>query len=202
MLLKYLGIGLSLGVTAGISPGPLMALMISETVKGGRMRGIKVAVAPLITDIPLIFVITFVLRYIKSMHSLLGIISLVGSFLLLYFGYRDLQAGRISLQIGDVRSNSFRKGILTNLLNPHPYVFWFFIGVPFMMKGSTLERVLFVLSFLSGIVGSKIGVTLIVEKGKSFIETKYYHRIIQSLGLVLIFLGLILLKEGIGYLLK
>jgi len=202
MILEYLGIGLSLGVTAGISPGPLMALVISETMKGGRMGGIKVAVAPLVTDVPLILVITFVLRYIKSMQSLLGIISLVGSFLLLYFGYRDLQTGKISLQTGDVRSNSFRKGILTNLLNPHPYVFWLFIGVPFMMKGSTVERVLFVLSFLSGIVGSKIGVTLIVEKGKSFIETKYYHRIIQSLGVVLVFLGLILLKDAIGYLLK
>jgi threonine/homoserine/homoserine lactone efflux protein len=202
MSLEYLGIGLSLGVTAGISPGPLMALIISETMKGGRMGGIKVAIAPLITDIPVILVITFVLRYLKSMHSLLGIISLVGSFLLLYFGYRDLQTGKISLQTRDVRSNSFRKGILTNLSNPHPYVFWLFIGVPFMMKGSTAEKVLFVLSFLSGIVSSKIGVTLIVEKGKSFVETKYYCRIIQSLGVVLVFLGLILLKDAIGYLLK
>lgn len=202
MVLEYVGIGLSLGVTAGISPGPLMALMISETIKGGKMRGIRVAVAPLITDVPLILIITFVLRYIKNIHSLLGIISLVGSFLLLYFGYRDLQAGKIGPQTGYVRSNSFRKGILTNLLNPHPYVFWLFIGVPFMMKGSNTERFLFVLFFLSGIVGSKIGITFIVEKGKSFIETKHYHRIIQSLGMVLVFLGLILLKDAIGYLLK
>lgn len=202
MVLEYVGIGLSLGVTAGISPGPLMALMISETIKGGKMRGIRVAVAPLITDVPLILIITFVLRYIKNIHSLLGIISLVGSFLLLYFGYRDLQAGKIGLQTGHVRSNSFRKGILTNLLNPHPYVFWLFIGIPFMMKGSNTERFLFVLFFLSGIVGSKIGITFIVEKGKSFIETKHYHRIIQSLGMVLVFLGLILLKDAIGYLLK
>jgi len=202
MVLEYLGIGLSLGVTAGLSPGPLMTLMISETVKGGRMRGIKVAVAPLITDIPLILFITIFLRYIKSMHALLGIISLIGSLFLFYLGYRDLKTGKISIQTGDVRSTSFRKGILTNLLNPHPYVFWLFIGVPFMLKGTTIERVIFVLSFLSGIVGSKIGVTLIVEKSKGFIETKYYHRIIQSLGMVLIFLSLILLKDGIGYLLK
>lgn len=202
MGLGYLGIGLFLGITAGLSPGPLMALMISETVKGGRIRGIKVSLAPLFTDIPLILVIIFILKHIKNIHFLLGIISLIGSLLLFYFGYKDLKTDKIKLQTGNIKSSSFGKGILTNLFNPHPYVFWFFIGVPFMIKGTTIERASFVLSFLFGIVGTKICLTLIVEKGKKFIETKYYLRIIQSLGLILIFLGLILFKDGIGYLLR
>jgi threonine/homoserine/homoserine lactone efflux protein len=88
------------------------------------------------------------------------------------------------------------------MLNPHPYIFWLFIGVPFMIKGNTLERVTFVLSFFSGIVGSKICLTLIIEKGKKFVESKHYLRIIKVLGLILIFFGLILLKDGIGYFLR
>ena len=202
MVLQYLGIGLSLGITAGLSPGPLMALLISETIKGGRIRGIKVSLAPLFTDIPLILAIVFVLKYIKNIHSLLGIISIVGSLVLFYFGYRDLKTDKISFHAGDIKSSSFRKGILTNMLNPHPYIFWLFIGVPFMIKGTTLEMATFVLSFFSGIVGSKICLTLIVEKGKKFVESKHYLRIIKVLGLILIFFGLILLKDGIGYFLR
>lgn len=202
MVLEYLGIGLSLGITAGLSPGPLMALVISETVKGGRIGGIKVSLAPLFTDIPLILVIIFILKHIAHIRLLLGIISLVGSLLLIYFGYKDFKTEKINLQTGNIQSTSFKKGLLTNFLNPHPYVFWLFIGVPFMMKGNSVERATFVLSFLSGIVGSKICLTFIIEKGKKFIETNYYQRIIKLLGLILILLGLLLLKDGIDYLLR
>jgi len=202
MSLNFLLVGLSLGITAGLSPGPLMALLVSETIKGGRLKGIKVSLAPLFTDIPLILAIMFILKYIKNIHSLLGVISIIGSLVLFYFGYRDLKTDKISLQTGDIKSSSIRKGILTNMLNPHPYIFWLFIGVPFMIKGNTLERTTFVLSFFSGIVVSKICLTLIVEKGKKFIESRHYFRVIKALGLILIFFGLILLKDGIGYLLR
>jgi len=202
MVLEYLGIGLSLGLTAGLSPGPLMALVISETVKGGRVRGIQVSLAPLFTDIPLILSIIFVLKYIKNIYSLLGIISIIGSILLFYFGYKDFKTEKINLHTGNIQATSFRKGLLTNFLNPHPYIFWLFIGVPFMMKGNSLERITFIASFLSGIIGSKICLTFIVEKSKRFIETKYYQKIINLLGLILIVLGLLLLRDGIGYLLR
>jgi threonine/homoserine/homoserine lactone efflux protein len=202
MVLEYLAIGLSLGITAGLSPGPLMALVISETLRKGRIQGIKVSLAPLFTDIPLIILIIFVLKHLKNIEFLLGIISAVGSIFLFYLGYKDFKSDNLKFQTGNMESNSFRKGILTNLLNPHPYVFWLFVGVPFMIKGNSVERVVFVTSFLSGIVGSKICLTLIAEKSKSFIEGKYYLMMIKSMGLVLIFFGLILLKDAIDYLMR
>jgi threonine/homoserine/homoserine lactone efflux protein len=146
--------------------------------------------------------ILLVLKHIKNLDLLLGMISLTGSVLLFYFGYKDLKIYNINLQPGDIKSNSFKKGLLTNLFNPHPYVFWFFIGVPFMIKGNTLERVAFVLSFLSSIVGSKIALALVVGKGKAFIKSKYYLRMIKFLGLILIFFGVMLLKDALGYLLR
>ena len=130
MVLEYLGIGLSLGITAGLSPGPLMALMISETIRGGMTKGIKVSLAPLFTDIPLILAIMFILKHIKELNLLLGVISLIGSSFLFYFGYRDIKTVSVHLHQSQVKSKSFEKGLFTNLLNPHPYIFWFFIGVP------------------------------------------------------------------------
>jgi threonine/homoserine/homoserine lactone efflux protein len=200
MGLEYLGIGLSLGVTAGISPGPLLALMISETVRGGMTKGIKVSLAPLFTDIPLILAIMFILRHIKELDLILGVISIVGSLFLFYIGFRDIKSNRTHFLQTGVKLKSFKKGLLTNLLNPHPYIFWFFIGVPLLIKVTLLERGIFVVSFLFGIVGSKICLAVLVEKGKIFIESKHYQWIIKFLGLLLIFFGLLLLKDGIGYL--
>jgi threonine/homoserine/homoserine lactone efflux protein len=202
MRLDFLLAGLFLGITAGLSPGPLMALVISETVKRGRIQGIKVSLAPLFTDIPLILAIIFVLKQIRNMEFLLGIISIVGSLFLFYLGYKDFKAENINFQASTTKSKSFKKGLLTNFLNPHPYVFWLFVGVPFMIKGNSLEKTVFVTSFFSGIVGSKICLTLIVDKSKSFIKSKYYLWIIKSLGLILIFFGLILLKNATDYLIR
>jgi threonine/homoserine/homoserine lactone efflux protein len=42
------------GLSAGLSPGPLMTLVIAETLKRGIPAGIRIAVAPLITDLPII----------------------------------------------------------------------------------------------------------------------------------------------------
>lgn len=202
MGLEYLLIGLLLGITAGISPGPLLALVISETVKRGKMGGIKVALAPLFTDIPLIIATFLVLNHIKNLDILLGMISLTGALVLFYLGYKDIRIGRVNLKTDTIPSSSLKKGILTNLLNPHPYVFWLFVGVPFMIKGNTFERVAFVLSFLSSIVVSKIVLALAVEKGKEFIGSRYYCTIIKALGFVLMFFSLILLKDAIRYLME
>ncbi|MCX9013779.1 MAG: hypothetical protein OIN89_03135 [Candidatus Methanoperedens sp.] len=51
--LTFLVSGMIFGLTSGISPGPLLTLVISETLKNGSSGGMKVAVAPLITDIPI-----------------------------------------------------------------------------------------------------------------------------------------------------
>lgn len=50
----YLGLGLSMGLSAGISPGPLLALVITASLRSGLKGGLLVALAPLITDAPII----------------------------------------------------------------------------------------------------------------------------------------------------
>ena len=47
-------VGFLLGAPAGFSPGPMLVLIISETLRRGIHAGAKVAFMPLITDIPLL----------------------------------------------------------------------------------------------------------------------------------------------------
>ncbi len=49
-MLDYLITGITFGFVAGISPGPLLALVISETIKHNHKEGIKIALSPLLTD--------------------------------------------------------------------------------------------------------------------------------------------------------
>jgi len=53
-MLNFLTIGTLLGLSAGLAPGPLLTLVISETLQHDIKSGVKVALAPFITDLPII----------------------------------------------------------------------------------------------------------------------------------------------------
>ena len=57
-------IGIGLGLAAGISPGPLLTLVISTTLERGFRAGTRIAIAPLITDAPIIVVTLLILSLI------------------------------------------------------------------------------------------------------------------------------------------
>jgi threonine/homoserine/homoserine lactone efflux protein len=76
--------GMILGLTAGMSPGPLLALVISQTLSYGKKEGTKVALAPLITDTPIIFATFLVGARFAGDSPVLGLLSLAGT---VYIGY-------------------------------------------------------------------------------------------------------------------
>ena len=190
--MDYFLTGLILGITAGISPGPLMAVLISETLKGNIKNGLVISVIPVITDIPLIIFLVVFLKQLQYIDILTRVLSFAGFIVLLYYGIKDLLTDKVDINLNVSKTSSFKKGLITNLLNPHPYIFWGLVGVPFMINGNIIQMVLFVVSFFTGIVGSKIIIALLTEKSKKFIQSRYYLYLIKFSGFVLIIFGLIL----------
>lgn len=60
-MIDFLTIGAALGLSAGLAPGPLLTLVISETLQHGVKSGVKVALAPVITDLPITLLTFFTL---------------------------------------------------------------------------------------------------------------------------------------------
>ena len=55
-MLTALSSGILLGLSCGLVPGPLLALVLMQTMQHGAREGCKVALVPLITDAPIILV--------------------------------------------------------------------------------------------------------------------------------------------------
>jgi MFS family permease len=53
-MITALLIGISYGFAAGVSAGPLLGLVITQTLQGGWRAGNLVALAPLLSDLPII----------------------------------------------------------------------------------------------------------------------------------------------------
>ncbi|MGE5382266.1 MAG: LysE family translocator [Omnitrophica WOR_2 bacterium] len=192
--------GSFLGLAAGTSPGPLLAVTISETLQHGKWEGVKVAVSPLITDLPIILSVLFVLSHLTSSNFIIGIIAFFGAAYLIYSGIESLKIKKGSVELNIEKKDALKKGIIVNLGNPHPYIFWISIGGPIILKSLNIHvsaTILFIIGFYIFLVGSKVVVALIVERSKSFINSKYYFSIIRALGIAQIIFGLTFIKVGL-----
>ena len=199
-MINFLTIGTILGLSAGFAPGPLLTLVISETLQHDIQSGVKVALAPIITDLPIIILTLFILAKLSNFHSILGIISLIGGFFILFMGYESIRTKGVELNLKETKPKSLTKGILANALNPHPYLFWFSVGAPTMIKAirqNIIAPLAFIGSFYALLVGSKILLAILVGKSKSFLVGNVYIYTMRFLGLVLCVLAFVLFRDGL-----
>ena len=198
--LEFLLSGIFFGLAAGTSPGPLLALVFSETVKYGRKEGVKIAISPLITEFPIILFVLLILSNLMKYGSIIGMISLFGACYLIHLGFENL---RVKINVFDVESakdDALKRGVIANFLNPNPYLFWLSIGGPVIFESLDIHisaTVLFILGFYTLLVGSNIGIALIVEKSKSFIKSKYYLYVVRALGIALVLFAVIFVRDGL-----
>jgi len=201
-MIEFLVSGIILGTVAGISPGPLLALVISETVKTNYKQGIKIAFSVFISDLPIVLASILLISRITDFNFLLGIISFLGSAFVTYLAYENISIKPFNLQEVKVQKNALVKGALTNLFSPHPYLFWILVGAPTFIKASQnswFAAFLFILGFYVFIVGTKVIIAVLSEKSKNFISSKSYLLIIKILGYILLLFSLILIYDGLQF---
>lgn len=203
-MLTFLTAGTVLGFSAGLAPGPLLALVISETLQHDRKAGVKVALAPVITDLPIIIFSLLVLAKLSRFQNILGIISVIGAFFILYLGITNMKIKGVQIDADSTPQKSLQKGIFVNTLSPHPYLFWLTVGGPTTIKAwdlSLLAASGFVVCFYVMLVGSKILLAMLVSRSRSFLQQNTYILTMRLLGLILILLAGYLFQDGLQLLL-
>jgi threonine/homoserine/homoserine lactone efflux protein len=199
-MMHFLTMGTVLGLSAGFAPGPLLALIISETLEHDIKSGIKVAIAPIITDLPIIILTLFVISKLSNFHHILGLISLAGGCFILFMAYNSIRTKGMIVNLENKQPKSLSKGALVNILSPNPYLFWFSVGAPIMNKAMSLNSsasAVFIISFYTFLVGTKIVLAVLIGQSKSFLTGNVYINIMRLLGLLLVILALGLFQNGL-----
>jgi threonine/homoserine/homoserine lactone efflux protein len=199
-MLEFLVTGIILGLSAGLAPGPLLALVIAEGLQHGIGAGIKVSLAPLISDPPIILVTVILFTKLGAAQSVLGGVSLAGALFLFSMGYQNLHTTNLSLQAGNTHGGKpLFKGVLANALNPHPYLFWLSVGGTYLTQAMSLgltAPVLFLAGFYTCLVGSKVVLAILVGRSRSILNGPRLLKIFRLLGVLLCLLALGLMRDG------
>jgi threonine/homoserine/homoserine lactone efflux protein len=194
--------GLVLGFSAGTAPGPLLALVVSETLQHGLRSGIKVALAPVLTDLPIIACTLLLLSRLASMESALALISMAGALFIARLAWGGLRfaAGQGALPVVARPERSLPKAMAVNLLSPHPYLFWFSVGGPIAFRAlehSLLAVLAFAAAFYALLVAAKVAIALLVSRSRGFLRGRAYVLTMRGLGGVLLLLALLLFRDGL-----
>lgn len=188
-------LGISLGFAAGVSPGPMLALVITRSVERGFASGLRVALAPLFSDLPI--VLSAVLIATALPHDLLRLLAVGGGVFLILLGLQELvRAPRATLKQSEEKgARDLTQAILVNLLNPHPWLFWFSVGGPLVARAwvrSPVDATTFLIAFYTLLVGSKIVIAWLIAKGRDRLRPEWYRRVLRVCGLMLVLVGILL----------
>lgn len=201
-MLPFIASGVTLGLAAGLSPGPLMALLVAQTVRYGLREGLKVALAPVLTDAPIVTATLLILARVSDINWLLAGISLVGGLYVCWLGAESIRATPAETRAERAAPHSIRRAMGINLLNPHVYVFWATVGAPLVFKAWSagwMQAAGLVGCFYLLLCGSKAVLAVLVHRSRGFLAGMAYRRTLQALGVVLIGFGGWLLWESARY---
>lgn len=181
--------GAALGLSAGLSPGPLMALVIVQTLTYSVREGVKVAAAPLLTDLPIVLAALALTAALAHQPRLLALLTLAGAGYLAHCAVGSLRFTSQARTQAAPLPRSVQKGVLANLLNPSPYLFWGGVGAPLLARtwdtGPTAA-----LAFLAGfyvcLVGSKVLVAALTGRFGPVMGSPAYAWVMRGLGLMLL----------------
>ncbi len=200
-MIHFLTIGILLGLSAGLIPGPLLTLVITETLQYDVKAGIKVSIVPIITDAPIIIAAFLLIPQLTNFNNILGIISIIGAFFILFMGYESIKTqGITNFEFQAIKSRSLTKGILANILSPNPYLFWLSVGTPILAKALAINiftPFIFIVSFYICLVGTKIILAILVGKSKTFLSGNKYIYTMRFLGIVLGIFAIFLFLDGL-----
>lgn len=158
---------LPIGISAGISPGPLSTYITRLILIGEIRRGVIAAFAPLLTDGPICIVFVLLVTKMDIPQVGLGILSFVGAIFLIHLAWKDFKSVSEPKTIEASRpSSTFWKAVVLNMLNPSPYIFWSTVGTPLIASFQphvAIAGVSFFLAFLLSMAVSKIALGLTLK---------------------------------------
>ena len=199
-----LATGVFLGLSCGLAPGPMLALVLAvvlaQTLRHGPREGCKIALKPLFTDTPIILVALALASEVAQLTTMLGLISIGGGIYVMYLAWDSCRPTHLGMEIPMQAPKSWFKGVVTNLLNPHPWLFWLRVGAAILaraMAQGLLEALTFLFGFDLLLVGSKVGLALLAGRSRDLLAGRPYRAMMRVLAGLLAVFALLLLREGL-----
>jgi threonine/homoserine/homoserine lactone efflux protein len=162
----YLFLGMTYAFAAAVQPGPFQSYLISQALSRGWRCTLPAALAPLVSDGPIILLVLLVLSQVPPWLE--NALQVAGGVFLMYLAFgawkawRDFRAGAAAP--AHTGQQTLLKAVLVNLLNPAPYLAWSLVMGPLLLKGwheAPANGIALLVGFYSTMIACQAGIILI-----------------------------------------
>ena len=196
--------GLSLGFPAGVSPGPFLAFLLSQTLQRGWRRAIWLPLAVLVTNGPIVIIVLLTLARMPGWF--IRVLQIAGGLLLLYLAWRAFQVLRKPAQAAALPANprqagrgAFLEAVAVSGFNPSAWLFWSTVGGPLVLESLAISAghaMAFILGFFLTLVISQAGYILLFATA-SRIDPRLTRALNIASAVALLLIGLYRLGQGL-----
>jgi len=201
--LALVAIGLVVGLSGAVIPGPLLAFTLFDTSKKRRVTGHYVMMGHVLWELGVILLILLGFGWIILGNS--AIIYLAGGVVLIIMGINMIRSRSSEVKMDEARvDSSLGGGIFYTAFNPTQPVWWATAGLALLLKGLEVMGILGVVLVTAGHWLSDFGyytfISFVVHRHASYVNPRQ-HQISIILGLFLTALGVYFLEQGLEKLL-
>jgi threonine/homoserine/homoserine lactone efflux protein len=162
----YIVQGIVYGFAAAAQPGPFQTYLISQSLLKGWRKSVIGALAPLVSDGPIITLCLVVLSQVPDW--LKRFLYIAGGLFILYLAFgayrswKNFDPHLSSAETGN--QQGILKAALMNVLSPGPYIFWTLVTGPILITGwreTPLNGISFLLGFYITMISSLAMIILV-----------------------------------------
>jgi threonine/homoserine/homoserine lactone efflux protein len=162
-MIPYFVQGAGYGFVGAAQPGPFQAYVISQSLRLGWRRTLSAALAPLISDAPIITLVMLILSQIPL--SMQRVLHTASGLFLIFLAWRAWSSWRqqnpdLPTSIG-FSDRTLLKAVVVNLLSPGPYIYWSLVAGPALLVGWRNAPVSGI-GFLAGFYGALVATLALI----------------------------------------
>jgi len=184
------------------SPGPLLVVTITKSLREGIKTPFIVVSAHGVLELIMLTILLFAAQMISHNNLIVSLIGIIGGIALGYLGYGMWRSEGTNREENEKTGNSFILGGIATLSNPYWYLWWFAIGLNFLLMGVKRGIWGVALFYIGHILADLVWylfVGALTVGGRKKLE-KYERIITQVGGIVLIFIGAYFFASGTAWL--
>ena len=170
-MFAYLLLGATYAFAAAVQPGPYQTYLVSQALSHGWRHTLPAALAPLLSDVPIVLLVLLVLSRMPS--ALEQVLRCAGGVFLLYLAwraYRTWQTYRLAAEGGATARRSLLNAAVVNLLNPNPYLGWSLVMGPLLLRAwreAPANGLALLVAFYGTMVVASVGIVVLFAGARS-----------------------------------
>ncbi len=181
-----------IALSGALMPGPVLTVTISESSKRGVIAGPLMMLGHGILELLLVLALLAGVAPFLTRDDVFVLVSLAGGIILLWMAVsmlRELPSLKLNFDESEGESRSLvLAGIMLSLANPYWLIWWATIGIGYIVYAMEFG-ILGVVAFFTGHILADLAwysfISFGVAKGKRFLSTTFYRRLIGGCALFL-----------------